>query len=363
MIHFTQGNLLEAPVEAVVNTVNTVGVMGKGIALMFKERFPENNKAYEAACRAGEVRVGSMFVTAGVELSGPRWIINFPTKQNWRNPTKLEWVETGLAALKEEIVKKEIRSLAIPPLGCGNGGLEWSVVRPMIERILGDLECVEVVIYEPTAKYQNVAKKQGVEKLTPARALIAEAVRRYWVLGIECTLLETQKLAWFLERFIERMGLKNPLDLRFEANRYGPFANRLTHLLNGLDGSYLHCDKRLSDADRFDTIWFEEGKRERLDLYLKSAEARQWLPVLEATDALIDGFQSPLGMEVLATVDWLHDREKAPLTLEGIREGLKRWPAGAQSAERKQKLFSDRLVALAIERLQSLASTRLPSRP
>jgi hypothetical protein len=356
MIRFTQGNLLEAPVEAVVNTVNTLGVMGKGIALMFKERFPENNKAYEAACRAGEVRVGNMFITPGVELEGPRWIINFPTKQNWRNPTKLEWVESGLSALREEILKKGIGSLAIPPLGCGNGGLDWSVVRPMIEQALGDLEGVEVVVYEPTAKYQNVAKKKGVEKLTPARALIAEAVRRYWVLGIECTLVETQKLAWFLERFIERMGLENPLDLRFEANRYGPYAHRLTKMLEGLDGSYLHCDKRLTDADPMDTVWFEESKRERLELYLNSDEAKAWLPVLDATDALIDGFQSPLGMEVLATLDWLNARQGIPLTLEDMQKGLCQWPSGAAAAQRKQKLFGDRLLALAIERLHSIAA-------
>ncbi len=355
MIRFTQGNLLEAPVEAVVNTVNTMGVMGKGIALMFKERFPENCTAYEAACKAGEVEVGHLFVTPGVELDGPRWIINFPTKKHWRNPTKPEWIHSGLEALKEFIQDKTIRSIAIPPLGCGNGGLDWNDVRPMIETALGVLDGVEVVVYEPTAKYQNVAKKLGLEKLTPARALIAEAVRRYWVLGIECTLLEAQKLAWFLERFIERDGLANPLDLRFEANRYGPFAQRLTHLLNGLDGSYLHCDKRLADADPFDTIWFDDSKRDRLDLYLKSAEARAYLPVLEATDALIDGFQSPLGMEVLATVDWLHTREGSPLTLAEMRKGLDQWPAGARAAERKQQLFSDRLLSLAIERLQSLA--------
>lgn len=356
MIRFTQGNLLEAPVEAVVNTVNTVGVMGKGIALMFKERFPENSRSYEAACKANEVRVGSMFVTPGVELDGPRWIINFPTKEHWRNPTKLEWVESGLPALREEIARRGIRSVAIPPLGCGNGGLEWAVVRPMIEEALGDLEGVEVVVYEPTAKYQNVAKKKGIEKLTPARALIAESVRRYWVLGIECTLVETQKLAWFLERFIERMGLENPLDLRFEANRYGPYAHRLTKMLEGLDGSYLHCDKRLTDADPMDTVWFEESKRERLDLYLKSEEARMWLPVLDATDVLIDGFQSPLGMEVLATLDWLHARENVPLTLAEMRKGLSQWPTGAAAAQRKQKLFTDRLLLLAIDRLQSIAS-------
>lgn len=355
MIRFTQGNLLEAPVEAVVNTVNTVGVMGKGIALMFKERFPENCTAYEAACKAGELEVGRMFVTAGVELDGPRWIVNFPTKKHWRHPTKLEWIHSGLDALKQEIRDRGIRSIAIPPLGCGNGGLDWRVVRPLIEAAFRDVAGVEVVVYEPTTKYQNVAKKQGVEKLTPARAMIAEAVRRYWVLGIECTLLETQKLAWFLERAIERAGLENPLNLRFEANRYGPFAIRLTHLLNGLDGSYLHCDRRMADADPFDTIWFEESKRERLELYLRSEEARAWLPVLDATDALIDGFQSPLGMEVLATADWLHAREGTPLTLDGMRHGLSQWSAGAAAAERKQRLFSDRILSLAIERLQSAA--------
>lgn len=353
MMRFTQGNLLDADVEAVVNTVNTVGVMGKGIALMFKERFPKNYEAYVAACKAGVVKVGRMFVSSADELDGPRWVINFPTKEHWRSPTRLEWVREGLVALKDEIREKHIRSIAIPPLGCGNGGLDWAVVRPLIEASLGDLEDVDIIVYEPTAKYQNVAKKRGVEKLTPARALIAEMVRRYWVLGIECTLLEAQKLAWFLERMIKGMGLENPLDLRFEADRYGPYADRLKHLLDGLDGSYLHCEKRLADAGAFDTIWFEDSKRERVELYLKSSEARVYLPALEATDELIDGFQSPLGMEALATVDWLVDREGVEPTLSGIRQGIRNWPAGKADAARKERLFNDRLLQLALERLQS----------
>ena len=352
-MQFTQGNLLEARVDAVVNTVNTVGVMGKGIALMFKERFPENYKAYAAACETGRVRVGEMFVTAGVELDGPRWIINFPTKKDWKHPTKLEWVRSGLVALKQVIHEKHIKSIAIPPLGCGNGGLDWAVVRPLIEDALAEMADVEVIVYEPTPKYQNVAKKQGVEKLTPARALIAEMVRRYWVLGIECTLLEAQKLAWFLERTIKGMKLEDPLDLRFAADRYGPYANRLTHLLNGLDGSYLHCDKRLADAGPFDTIWFEDSKREKLELYLKT-EAKAYLPALEATDILIDGFQSPLGMEALATVDWLIAREGVEPTLPGIREGIRHWPAGPGHAQRKERLFDDRLLELALDRSRSI---------
>ena len=355
MMRFTQGNLLDADVDAVVNTVNTVGVMGKGIALMFKERFPHNYEAYVAACKAGKVQLGKMFVSAVDKLEGPRWVINFPTKGHWRQPTKLEWVQSGLADLKNVIREKNIRSIAIPPLGCGNGGLNWLIVRPLIEQELRDLKEVEIVVYEPTTKYQNVAKKKGVEKLTPARALIAEMVRRYWVLGIECTLLETQKLAWFLERTIKRMGLEDPLDLRFVADRYGPYANRLTHLLDGLDGSYLHCEKRLADATAFDTIWFEETKAARLELYLRSSEAKIYQPAIEATDELIDGFQSPLGMEALATVDWLIDREGADNTLLGIRNGIRHWPAGSAHARRKEGLFSDRLLQLALDRLSSIS--------
>ncbi len=354
MMRFAKGNLLEANVEAVVNTVNTVGVMGKGIALMFKERFPKNYREYVAASKNGAIQIGNMFVSATDELSGPRWVINFPTKKHWRHPTKIEWVREGLVALRDVIRDKQITSIAIPPLGCGNGGLNWSDVRPLIEEYLADLKDVEIVVYEPTEEYQNVAKKKGVEKLTPARALIAEMIRRYWVLGIECTLLEAQKLAWFLERMITKMGLEDPLDLRFTADRYGPYANRLMHLLDGLDGSYLHCDKRLSDATPFDTIWFDEAKREKLELYLKGPDASVYRPALEAADELIDGFQSPLGLEALATVDWLIAREGAEASLQGIRNGIRRWPAGPAHAHRKERLFSDRLLELSLERLKHL---------
>ncbi len=353
MMRFTTGNLLDADVEALVNTVNTVGVMGKGIALMFKERFPGNFKAYAAACKNEEVHVGKMFVAPSNELSGPRWIINFPTKQHWRQRTKLEWIRDGLEDLRRVVQEEQIRSIAVPPLGCGNGGLDWADVRPLIESALGELEGVEVIVYKPTAQYQNVAKRNGVETLTPARALVAEMIRRYWVLGIECTILEAQKLAWFLERMIVKQGLENSLDLQFKANRYGPYAGRLRHLLDHLDGSYLHCDKRLADAGAFDTIWFESAKRDYVDLYLKT-EAKTYLPALEATDELIDGFQSPLGMEALATVDWLIEREGVEATLPAIKQGIQHWPAGRQHARRKADLFGDRLLDLTLERLAPL---------
>jgi len=351
MITFTQGNLLEADTDALVNTVNTVGVMGKGIALMFKEAFPENFKAYEAACKTNDVRIGRMLVTERKDLMGPKWIINFPTKKHWRQPSKIEWIASGLEDLKRVIVEEKIKSVALPPLGSGNGKLDWQEVRPVIEAALKSLSHVTIIVYEPTSKYQNVAKRAGVEKLTPPRALVAELVRRYWILGIECTLLEIQKLAYFLERSIEMQGLNNTLDLRFEAHRFGPYAPRLTHLLNALDGSYLHCDKRLADADPFDTIWFDDSKKDMVAAYLTTPEAKVYRSALEATATLIDGFQSPLGMELLATVDWLLHSKQVKPSVADVRTALRAWPGGPQAGERKQRIFDDRLIALALKRL------------
>lgn len=356
MIRYTEGNLLEARVDALVNTVNTVGVMGKGIALMFKERFGHNFELYADACKAQQVRVGQMFVTETGELNGPRWVINFPTKQHWRSPSRIEWIESGLVDLRRVLEDLQIRSVAIPPLGSGNGGLDWPSVRARIDSALQDLEGVDIVVFEPTNKYQNVAKRGGVEKLTPARALIAELVRRYWVLGMECSLLEIQKLAWFLERMVENLGLHNDLNLQFKAHRYGPFAPKLNHLLNSLDGSYLRSDKRIADAGPLDVIWFEDGRKEIVQAYLRS-EAKDMAPALEATAALIDGFESPFGMELLASVDWLLCKADVAPNVPAVREALAHWPAeGVQGAgARKQKLFDDRAVGFALERLQGCA--------
>jgi O-acetyl-ADP-ribose deacetylase (regulator of RNase III) len=355
MIKFTTGNLLEAKADVLVNTVNTVGVMGKGIALMFKERFPENFRLYAAACKAQQVRTGEMFVTQVGELDGPSWIVNFPTKQHWRSPSQLVWVVDGLKDLRRFLQEKKVSSVAIPPLGAGNGGLDWRKVKPEIEAALGDLD-INILVFEPTEKYHNVEKKSGVEKLTPARALIAELVRRYWVMGMECSLLEIQKLAWFLERTIEKFNPgTNPLNLQFAAHTYGPYANRLDHLLNNLDGSYLHCNKRISDADPLEVIWFDEKRKDFLQAYLKS-EAREYQEALESTSALIDGFESPFGMELLATVDWLLAKEGVEPNIQALREGLLNWRGGDRAAERKTRLFDNNALSIALDRLTHSSS-------
>jgi O-acetyl-ADP-ribose deacetylase (regulator of RNase III) len=352
MITFTEGNLLKARTEALVNTVNTVGVMGKGIALMFKEAFPENFRAYAAACKKQQIKVGRIFVTERQDwVGGPKWIINFPTKQHWRNPSKIEWIKEGLQDLERFIRKHEIKSIALPPLGSGNGGLDWKDVRAVIEAALGNLKDVEVVVYEPTARYQNVAKPSGVEKLTSARALIAELVRRYSVLGFECTLLEIHKLAYLLQRKIVGGGQVSPLKLEFQADKFGPYAPALGHLLNSLDGGYLHCEKRVADASVLDTIWFENSKKDVVATYLKTTEAKQFANALDETTDLIDGFEYPLGMELLATVDWLLDHDQVEPTLEGVKNGLSKWLGGGEAAQRKLRLFDDVLIELALARL------------
>jgi O-acetyl-ADP-ribose deacetylase (regulator of RNase III) len=350
MLKFVQGNLLEADADALVNTVNTVGVMGKGVALMFKEAFPENFERYEAACADKSVRVGEMFVTERHDLYGPKWIINFPTKAHWRFPSRMEWVADGLDDLKRVVAQHNIRSVAIPPLGAGNGGLIWDEVRALIVEKLSDLSSVDIFVYEPTSAYQNVAKRSGVEKLTPARALIAELVRRYCILGIECSLLEVQKLGYFSERFAVKSSI-NVMKFEYAANKYGPYSYRLNHLLNSLDGSYLHCDKRLADAGPFEPIYFDYNKKDVVSAYFTTGEAKPFRFALEATSRLIDGFESPLGMELLATVDWMVSHDGVEPEVARIKEQLPYWPGGQDAAQRKLRLFEDRIIGLALEAL------------
>ncbi len=351
MLEFTTGNLLEAHVDALVNTVNEVGVMGKGMALQFREAFPVSSREYITAARHQQVRVGRVLVTRHQSLNGPRWIIHFPTKRHWRHPSRLEWVEEGLQDLVRVVQQEGIRSIALPPLGCGNGGLNWSEVRDLIEAAFRDVFDVRVVVYEPSPAFSTAPKTRGVDKLTPSRALIAELVRQYSILGLGCTNLEVHKLAWFLQRAIRACGLNDPTKLRFTANYYGPYADDLRHLLDKLDGSYLHCNRRLSEAGPDEPIYFVGAKREAVSRYLAGNEARDYLPALDVTTRIIDGFESPLGMELLATVDWLLFEESCEPAVPVLKAALASWPGGAKAGERKLRLFDDRRLKLAIGRL------------
>ena len=171
MISLVKGDMLQAGVEALVNTVNTVGVMGKGIALQFKEAFPYNNKVYREACKKNELAPGKLLgVWDENLLLGRKYIINFPTKTHWRKPSRYEYIEMGLVALRELLVRENIRSVAIPPLGCGNGGLDWDRVREMINTHLADLP-VEILLFEPNEHIKSILQQQQPRrdvKFTPA---------------------------------------------------------------------------------------------------------------------------------------------------------------------------------------------------
>ena len=361
MVQYTRGNLLDAHAEALVNTVNEVGVMGKGVALMFRDSFPDSAREYQAAAKAGTVRVGRILVTERDSLIQPKYILHFPTKRHWRHPSRIQWIREGLRDLARVIQELRIQSVALPPLGCGNGGLDWEVVRREIEAVLGDIPDVDVSLYEPTEAYQNRAKDTGVEGLTVPRALMAELVRRYEILGLGCTNLEVQKLAWFIDRWMDVCEVKNELALTFVANKYGPYADRLRHLLNAMDGSYLHCERRLGDAGPKDLIRFSDGRREEIARYLTSPWATEYTLPLDKTAELIAGFESPLGMELLATVDWLIHRAGYKATVLHLREGLSKWPTSRAAARRKQKLFTDQMVEASVERLSAHGLATIPA--
>jgi len=149
MIELTQGDLLKQNAEALVNAVNCVGIMGRGIALQFRNAFPENFEFYRSACRRGEVTPGRVLIfDRGIETN-PRFILNFPTKRHWRDASRMEDIEVGLRSLLEEAIRLRIRSMAVPPLGCGLGGLKWSEVRPSIEKAFAALPDMRVLLFEP----------------------------------------------------------------------------------------------------------------------------------------------------------------------------------------------------------------------
>lgn len=341
MLELTTGNLLDADVEALVNTVNTEGIMGKGVALQFKKRFPEMFLAYQKACKAGQVRPGEMHVFEREDMLNPRFIINFPTKRHWRSPAKIEDIDAGLKALKAEVRKRHIKSLALPPLGCGNGGLDWAVVYPRIQKALGDLSNVRVLVFPPAnaPEVSKMVHKTDRPKMTPSRAIAVKIWSQYFVLGYQLTLLEVHKLLYFLQEAGE------PLQLRFEKSKYGPYADNLRHLLHRFEG---HFTIGFGDGrNKPDTlIELREGALQEADDYLQqhSAESESSLKRLARVQALIEGFESPYGMELLASVHWIGTRENRTSLIEA-KKAVRQWNP------RKARLMKPEHVELAWKRL------------
>lgn len=298
MIEQGNGNLLQADVDALVNTVNCVGVMGKGIALQFRQAFPANYEAYVRACAAEQVVPGRMFIHENGALVGPRWIVNFPTKRHWKGKSRLQDIELGLRALVDDIRRLGIRSIAMPPLGCGNGGLDWNDVRPLIERAFAPLEDVRIVLFAPGATPRPEAMPIRTErpKLTRARALMIKLFEVYGRPGYTTSLLEAQKLAYFLQAAGE------PLKLRFEPALYGPYAENLNQLLGRLEGHYITGLGDRTQGRLAPLQLIENASSSASAFLLDERTARERL---QRVVELIEGYETPYGMELLSTVHWV----------------------------------------------------------
>jgi O-acetyl-ADP-ribose deacetylase (regulator of RNase III) len=337
MIEYRTGNILDADAEALVNSVNCVGVMGQGVALLFKKAFPKNFKAYAAACRRREVLPGRMFVFETGLLS-PCYIINFPTKRHWRGKARMEDIEAGLQALVEEVVRLGIRSIAIPPLGCGLGGLQWEEVRRRIEQAFSDLPEVRVLVYEPQKKVPLPAsiRRGPVPKMTPGRAVLVELMYRYiqGLLDPSISLLELHKLMYFAQEAGE------PLRLRFVKGPYGPYAENLRHVLHAIEGYYISGHGAGGDEPR-KVLELVPGALEDARRVLEAHEETQ--ERLRRVVELIEGFESPHGLELLATVHWIATKER-PESEEELSQRFYAWDERKRRFTRNQILLAVRVL-------------------
>lgn len=341
MIREATGNLLEADVEALVNTVNTVGVMGKGIALQFKHAYPEMFDAYAKAAKAGKIVRGKMHIWETGAMTGPKYVINFPTKGHWRAPSRLPDITSGLQDLVAVVETLGIKSIAIPPLGAGNGGLDWALVEPKIREAFAGLQNIDVLLYAPgrPPRAAEMVRNDATPAMTPGRAALVAALGQYTRYALTASPLEVQKLMYFLQEAGE------PLRLKYAAHHYGPYADNLRHVLDAVEGHYLvgfgDGSARVHEAEPLELLPGAESKALGV-LQARPATVDRVTRVLQLTE----GFESMYGLELLATVHWVATREAGDaVALESLVSGVHRW------SPRKRAMFSDRHIEIAYQTL------------
>lgn len=328
MIETVSGDILQSNAEALVNTVNTQGIMGKGIALRFREAFPNNYKIYRENCRLGKLQPGVVLPVWDDNISlGRKLIINFPTKVNWRNPSRYEYIEKGLKALKDLLQKEKIRSVAIPPLGCGQGGLDWKKVKEMIEKELQGLN-TRVYLYEPNPDIKGILQHNKTDhsvQLTPARAALLYSLFSFEKMGESSSLFTANKLAYFLQR----KGLN--LRLRFKPYYYGPYSVGVEKLLYQLNGVYLSGLEQ-GIAKPFEPLKLNYKRWSDVQFYVNNRmNSEDSLKVTSLLEFLGD-FTSELSLEILSTVDFLLFQNPSA-SLEDVRKAIGSWNL------RKRNLF------------------------
>jgi len=324
-----------------VNTVNTDGIMGKGIALQFKNLFPHNFKVYAKACKDKEIGIGKLLVTEEESLlGGKKMIINFPTKTSWRKPSEYSYIEEGLKDLVNIIEAKKIKSIAIPPLGAGNGGLDWNKVKEILERYLTAVECT-IYIYEPSKVVQEVLKKERV-KLTPARVMLLAVLYDLVKNGEFISEFTAEKIAYFLQRF----GAQDTFKLEFQPNFYGPYSGKVKHVLYHLNGSYI-MGYSSKDKKPFEELGLVPDAEEEVNSFFNQPENAEYKCIVEKTKKFLTGFYSTFGLELLSTIDFIM-RTKQVTTVEDITSHLAQW------SNRKKTLFSNpKFIQIGVKNIQS----------
>lgn len=342
MINYTTGDLLSSSAHALVNTVNTVGVMGKGIALQFKTYFPENFRIYQRACKDGTLKIGKLLVVHDANITmGERTIINFPTKQHWRNPSQYAYIEEGLKALRETIINEGIQEIAIPPLGCGNGGLDWATVREMIETHLSNLANINIMVFEPSKEYANTLKQKKSEaELTDARAMLLYSLFYYEMFDERTNLVVANKLSYFYQLCGEPAFAK----LRFTPHHYGPYTPAVAHMLHAVNGKYLHGLEQM-DTKPFDLLDLDYAYRQEISEYIHNLSP-QSINNIKKVIKLTEGFESTFALEILATVAYIiHDNPST--TLADTIEAVRKW------SPRKARLFSEQYIEIAYSQIRN----------
>lgn len=340
MIQYIVGNLLESEAQVLVNTVNTVGVMGKGIALQFKTQFPHNFKIYAQACKEKTLQIGELLtVEDHSSLYGKKTIVNFPTKTDWRRASDYQYIEKGLQALVTFVKAQKITSMAIPPLGVGNGGLEWAKVRTLMEQYLSPLPC-HIYIYEPNTAVKEVLKKERVA-LTPARAMLLAVLYDLVANGEFVSEFASEKVAYFLQRF----GANDFFKLSYQPNFYGPYSGKVKHVLHYLNGSYLN-GYSAKDKKPFEPLDLIRDAEADVWAFLTQKENQTAYQTVLKTKSFLSGFYSNFGLELLSTLDYIVQMQKTK-DLELIKQQLEQW------SSRKTKLFAkERFLQIGIQHLE-----------
>ena len=339
MITYEVGNLLLSDAQALVNTVNTEGVMGKGIALQFKEEFQNNYEIYRRACKTGNFSIGEVLITEDYNRVGEKKIIvNFPTKTTWRKPSEYTYIGLGLHALKKKIEELHIMSIAIPPLGANNGGLDWQKVKEMIIMVLGDMDC-DIRLYEPS---DAIIEKMKAEKpkMTPARAMLLTLMCDMVANGEYMSEFAAEKGIYFLQNF----GAEDIFKVKFKKGIYGPYSEgKIKHFLYNLNGGYFKGMGAMENKP-LQRLWLLPDTASIVDEYMNAKENEKYKQIVEKTKAFLTSYYSDYSLELLATVDYLFrndptfegwSKKDDDSVVELVKMGLHNW------STRKEKKFNE----------------------